>query len=107
MIPVEKALEIVLAHAVRLPNEEVDLAETPGRVLAETVTSDIEMPPFDRAVMDGYAFRADDVAQAPARLEIAGQVRAGQFPERVVETGQAIQVMTGAPVPPGARPGLE
>jgi molybdopterin molybdotransferase len=102
MIPVDQALEIVLGHTPVLPSEEVELARAVGRVLAEDVHADLDMPAFDRSAMDGYAVRAADVAHAPVALEVVGQVRAGQWPDRAVEPGQAIQIMTGAPVPPGA-----
>src|SRR5687767_848708 len=101
MLPVEDALEIVLAHTPRLESEEVELAEVLGRVLAEEVRADADMPPFDRSAMDGYAVRAADAAGAPLVLEVAGQVRAGQYPDRPLPPGQAVQVMTGAPVPAG------
>ena len=67
MIPVEKALESVLAHTPCLPVEEVPLEEAVGRVLAEDVASDVDMPPFDRSAMDGYAVRAADVAHDARR----------------------------------------
>src|SRR5712692_9679809 len=102
VIPVDKALEIVLAHTPALPADEVPLPEAVGRVLAEDVRSDVDMPPFDRAAMDGFAVRAADVAHAPVVLDVVGQIRAGQYPERPLGAGQAVQVMTGAPVPPGA-----
>jgi molybdopterin molybdotransferase len=102
LISVAKALETVLAHTASLPSEEVLLTDALGRVLAEDVRSDVDMPPFDRSAMDGYALRAADVAQAPASLAVVGQVRAGQYPDRVLGAGEAIQVMTGAPVPSGA-----
>jgi len=102
VIPVEKALEIVLAHTPTLPSEDVELAEALGRVLAEDVHSDVDMPPFDRSAMDGYAVRAADATHAPVTLAVVGQVRAGQYPDRTLEPGQAVQIMTGAPVPPGA-----
>jgi molybdopterin molybdotransferase len=102
VIPVDKALEIVLSHTPQLPAEEVPLAEALGRVLAEDVRSDVDMPPFDRSAMDGYALRAVDVAQPPAVLEVVGQLRAGQWPERTLAAGEAIQIMTGAPLPSGA-----
>ena len=102
MIPVDRALEIVLAHTRPLPAEDVLLEHAVGRVLAEDVASDLDLPPFDRAMMDGYALRAEDVASAPARLAVAGQIRAGQHRDRPLEPGQAVQIMTGAPVPPGA-----
>ena len=102
MIPVGEALEIVLAHTPVLPSDEVDLPESVGRVLAEDVRSDVEMPPFDRAAMDGYAVRAEDAAKAPVTLRVVAQARAGQTVERAVGEGEAIQIMTGAPVPSGA-----
>jgi molybdopterin molybdotransferase len=102
VVPVGEALQIVLAHTPVLPSEEIDLQESVGRILAEDVRSDVEMPPFDRAAMDGYAVRAEDTAAAPATLRVVGQVRAGQAGEREVGEGEAVQIMTGAPVPPGA-----
>jgi len=102
VVPVEQALEIVLAHTPVLPSDEADLPEAVGRILAEDIRSDAEMPPFDRAAMDGYAVRAEDAATAPVSLRVVGQVRAGQTTERAVGAGEAIQIMTGAPVPQGA-----
>jgi len=102
MIPVDKALEIVLAHTRALPAEDVPLEAALGRVLAEDVASDVDLPPFRRAMMDGFALHARDVAAAPARLAVAGQVRAGQWPERALPPGQAVSIMTGAPLPEGA-----
>jgi molybdopterin molybdotransferase len=102
MIPVDAALEIVLKHTPSLGTEDVPLAEALGRVLAEDVRTDTDMPPFDRSAMDGYAVRAADVAGAPVVLEVAGQVRAGQWPDQPLPAGQAVQIMTGAPVPAGA-----
>ncbi|HXK11138.1 MAG TPA: gephyrin-like molybdotransferase Glp [Vicinamibacteria bacterium] len=102
MLPVEKALETVLAEVSSLPHEDVALADAVSRVLAEDVRSDIDLPPFDRAAMDGYAVRSGDVAAAPAALEVIGEVRAGQWPDLPVGPGQAVRIMTGAPVPPGA-----
>lgn len=102
MLPVEDALEIVLAHTPRLAADEVELADALGRILAEEVRADADMPPFDRSAMDGYAVRAADVADAPVVLPVAGQIRAGQYPDRPLPPRQAVQVMTGAPVPAGA-----
>ena len=102
MIPVEKALEIVLAHTPSLPAEEVSLGDAVGRVLAEDVAADVDMPPFDRSAMDGFAVRAADAAEAPVTLEVVGQIRAGQYPNLSLGPGEAVQVMTGAPVPRGA-----
>jgi molybdopterin molybdotransferase len=102
VISVEEALEIVLREARVLPAEEVALDEALGRVLAEDVRSDLDLPPFDRSAMDGYAVRAADVASAPVALEVVGEVPAGRWPDREVGPGQAIRIMTGAPVPLGA-----
>src|SRR5256885_9148694 len=102
VILVDKAWTIVWAHPRVLPAEEVDLPSAVGRVLAEDVHADLDMPPFDRSAMDGYAVRAADVARAPVVLDVVGQIRAGHWPDRALEPGQAIQIMTGAPVPAGA-----
>jgi molybdopterin molybdotransferase len=102
VIPVEKALDIVLAHTPVLPAEEVLITDALGRVLAEDVRADLDMPPFDRSAMDGYAVRAADAASAPVTLEVVGRIRAGEFPDLTLAPGQAVQIMTGAPVPPGA-----
>jgi len=102
MVSVEQALEIVLRETPALPAEEVPLEDALGRVLAHDVVADRDLPPFARAAMDGYALRAADVQQAPAALEVVGEVRAGEWPTLVVETGQAARIMTGAPLPQGA-----
>jgi molybdopterin molybdotransferase len=102
VISVAEAFETVLAHAHPLGTEEVSLAFAAGRYLAEDVAADLDVPPFDRAMMDGYALRAADTARAPAALRITGQIRAGQLPTAPVTAGEAIQIMTGAPVPAGA-----
>jgi molybdopterin biosynthesis enzyme len=72
MVSVEQALEIVLRETPTLSAEEVALDEALARVLAEDVRADRDLPPFDRAAMDGYALRAADVAQAPCALELVG-----------------------------------
>jgi molybdenum cofactor synthesis domain-containing protein len=102
MIPVESALACVLAETPVLPAEDVLLAECAGRVLAEDVFSDLDLPPFDRAAMDGFALRAGDTAAAPVLLRVVGEVRAGQVLARDVGPGEAVRIMTGAPVPGGA-----
>ena len=102
MIPVEKALEIVLDHAKALPTEEVDFRDGPGRVLAEDILSDLDLPPFARSAVDGFALRAADLRTAPSQLRVVGVVPAGASPDFNVKDGEAAQVMTGAPVPSGA-----
>lgn len=102
VVSVERALEIVLAHTPTLGSEEVLLADVLGRVLAEDVASDVDMPPFDRSAMDGFALRAEDVVSPPVALSVSGAIRAGQISHQGLGPGEAIQVMTGAPVPEGA-----
>jgi hypothetical protein len=97
MVSVEQALEIVLRETPTLPAEEVPLEDALARVLARDVAADRDLPPFDRAAMDGYALRAADVRQAPVALEVVGEVRAGEWPTLAVGPGQAVRIMTGAP----------
>ena len=79
-----------------LETETVPLAEALGRILADAVGADREYPPFDRATRDGFAVRG---AETPGRLRVIGQVRAGQEFGQRVEAGEAVEIMTGAPVP--------
>jgi molybdopterin molybdotransferase len=107
MLRIEDALNLVLAHTP-WPNatEEVALGASGGRVLRRAAVSDLDLPPFDRARMDGYAVRAADTAGAtpgrPARLREIGEVAAGRAFAGVVGAGEAVRIMTGAPVPAGA-----
>ena len=102
MIPVSEAIRIVLQHSPRLEFEAAALGEALGRILAEDIIADSDLPPFDRAQMDGYAVRAADVAAAPARLRIVGESAAGAGWHHEMKTGEAVRIMTGAPVPKGA-----
>jgi molybdenum cofactor synthesis domain-containing protein len=102
MIPVTKAVQIVLANSYRLPTESVSLPAVLGRILAEDIIADTDLPPFDRAQMDGYAVRAADVANTPARLRIVGESAAGAGWHHEMKSGEAVRIMTGAPVPAGA-----
>ncbi len=102
MVSVEQALEIVLRATKPLPAEEVSLSDALGRVLAGDVLADRDLPPFDRAAMDGYALHAADTGRAPLALDVVGEVRAGEWPSFAVGAGQAARIMTGAPLPPGA-----
>jgi molybdopterin molybdotransferase len=105
-IGVREAVERILAAAAPLGAERVPLADAAGRTLAEDVSSTVDHPPWDNSAMDGYAVRAADVRgaspDAPALLEVIESVPAGRFPTRAVGPGQAIRVMTGAPIPEGA-----
>jgi molybdopterin molybdotransferase len=99
MISFEKAYETVMAAARPLESEQVPLDEACGRVLAEDVTSDIDMPPFNKSAMDGYACRSADL---PGPLDVIEFIPAGTSPTRSVGPGQCSKIMTGAMVPEGA-----
>jgi molybdopterin molybdotransferase len=83
--------------------ETLDLLHAAGRVLAEPITADRDIPPFPRSTRDGYAVHAADLATLPAKLPVIGEIKAGplQVPSQL-NRGQAFSIMTGAPVPPGA-----
>jgi molybdopterin molybdotransferase len=102
MIPVAEAIEIVLQQSRKLECELVPLSDACGRVLTEDIIADSDLPPFDRAQMDGYAVRAADVANVPAKLRIVGESAAGSGWHHEMKTGEAVRIMTGAPVPAGA-----
>lgn len=83
--------------------EGVPLEEAPGRVLAEPVYAQGDVPPFDRSPFDGYAFQAADTqGELPVTLTILEEVPAGSMWEKTVTPGTATKILTGAPVPPGA-----
>ena len=102
MIPISEAISIVLEHSPKLKVESVALSDGLGRVLAEDIVADTDLPPFDRSQMDGYAVRAADVANVPARLRIVGESAAGAGWHHEMKAGEAVRIMTGAPVPAGA-----
>jgi molybdopterin molybdotransferase len=102
LISVEEALRQVLAHAERLPVEQVPLAQANGRVLAADLKALRTQPPADVSAMDGYAVRAADVATAPARLKVIGEVAAGRPFAQIVGPGEAARIFTGGVVPDGA-----
>jgi molybdopterin molybdotransferase len=102
MLPVTEAISIVERETPRLETEEVALREARGRVLAEDVVADTDLPPFDRALMDGYAVRAEDTRDAPATLRLVGESAAGRGWRGELKAGEAVRIMTGAPLPAGA-----
>ena len=102
MISVAEAIQIVRQQTHTLPVEQVPLPNALGRVLAQDVVADSDLPPFDRSQMDGYAVRAVDSESAPVRLRIVGESAAGRGWHNQLEQGQAVRIMTGAPVPAGA-----
>lgn len=101
-MPVAEALRQVLANAKPLPAESVPLQEALGRVLAEDVTALRTQPPAALSAMDGYAVRAEDVANAPAALTLIGEVAAGHPFDGTVQAGQAARIFTGGVMPAGA-----
>jgi molybdopterin molybdotransferase len=103
----EDARHLMEEHAQKVPPKEVemiDLLPALGRALAEPIIADRDFPPFARATRDGYAVRAADVGKVPAQLEVVGELRAGDWPEPelCIGPGQAVGIMTGAPLPEGA-----
>lgn len=106
----EDARRLVIEHSelqrvVQRKLEEVSLLNSLGRTLAESIVADRDFPPFPRTTRDGYAVRSADVRNTPAELSVVGEVRAGgALPNGFTELkrGQAISIMTGAPVPDGA-----
>src|SRR6202140_3920694 len=108
VVSFEEARHLVEQHAAGMSPgevETVDLLAGLGRVLAEGILADRDFPPFARATRDGYAVRAADLAEIPARIEVGGEVKAGDWPEPgvcSVGRGQAVGIMTGAPLPEGA-----
>ncbi len=106
MISLEEARARLLADCPPAPAEQVALADALGLVLAEDVAAPEAVPPFASSAMDGFAVRAADVAaagdRAPARLRVTGTLAAGAAPEVPVGPGEAVRIMTGAPLPPGA-----
>lgn len=102
MITVEEACRIVLDNVKVLPPKVVDIRAATGLCLAENVSSDMDMPPFDKSAMDGYAVIAEDTLNPPASLSVVERIAAGFAPTRRLETGQASKIMTGAAIPAGA-----
>ncbi len=104
----EDARRIVEAHAAGLRAtqvETVELIRSSGRILAEPVYADRDIPPFARSTRDGYAVRSADLATIPGRLSLRGEIKAGEAAKDVpcfVHSGEAYSIMTGAPVPAGS-----
>ncbi len=100
----EQARHVVEEYAATLRprgKELVELLDSLGQILAESVLADRNFPPFPRATRDGYAVRAADLAKLPATLEVIGEIKAGDHATLKVGSGQAAAIMTGAPAPPG------
>lgn len=102
MITVDEALALVLKETRLGRAENVPLHRSEGRVLAEAVASDVDSPPHDKSIVDGFALRAEDVTNGVAELTVVEEIMAGMTPSQSIGAGQAARIMTGAPVPEGA-----
>jgi molybdopterin molybdotransferase len=103
MLSVAEAQALIFQATEPLPPAKVTLSCAHlGLLLAEDVSSDLDMPPYDKALMDGYAVRSTDLAEGRAVLTVVEEIMAGQTPIRSVGAGQAARIMTGAPIPDGA-----
>ena len=106
MMPLEEARAKVSRDLSVMSTTEVPIAEALGLVLAETVVANESIPPFANTAMDGFAIRAADTIgatkQSPVSLPVVGTIAAGSVADRPLEAGEAMRIMTGAPVPPGA-----
>jgi len=101
-LSVTNAQQCILESISVLGSEQVRLEQSLGRVLAEEVRANRDIPPYDVSAMDGYAVRSADLVQVPATLAIIEDIKAGDMPSMAVQTGQCSRIMTGAPVPQGA-----
>ena len=106
MLRVEEASERILADIRSLPSEPVTLRAALGRVCAEEILATVTMPPWSNSSMDGYAVRSADITPVmkgePVTLRVVATIAAGELPEKPLKRGQAMRIMTGAPVPGGA-----
>src|SRR5438094_2562969 len=102
LMSADDALARILAGVPTLPAVDSPLLDALGLVLVDDVAADRDVPPFRNSAMDGYAVRGDDVASAPVELRVVGEIAAGGFPDRAVGPGEAMRIMTGAPIPDGA-----
>ena len=105
-VELEQAIQIIREKVAVMGTEIVPLSEARGRILARQIVAEENVPPFDRSPYDGFAFRAKDLEEAskehPVTLRIIEEVPAGKAPERKISKGEAIKILTGAPIPEGA-----
>jgi putative molybdopterin biosynthesis protein len=106
LVSVKKAHEIIRSFPMGPEIEEIELISAYGRVVAEDYEAEIDVPPFDRSTMDGYAVLAEDTFEAdedsPVRLRLIGRISAGDHPAFEVKRGFTVEIATGAPLPSGA-----
>ncbi|HVE55186.1 MAG TPA: molybdopterin molybdotransferase MoeA [Pyrinomonadaceae bacterium] len=102
MIPISEALKIIERETFTLSPETIELENSVGRVLAENIEADMDLPPFDRSQMDGFAVRSNETKTTPVNLKIIGESVAGKGFDQTMKSGEAVRIMTGARVPDGA-----
>lgn len=102
MLSVAEAIEIIVQSVKPLPARRTPLYYALGCRLAEEIASDVDSPPHDKSIVDGYAIRFDDLVDGKAELQVIEEVTAGRVPKCVVLPGTAVRIMTGAPLPDGA-----
>lgn len=102
MIPVSKAFKIIDSEVRPLGSEIIGIERAVGRVLAQDIIADTDMPPFDRSQMDGFAVRAADTEEVPVDLRLVGESAAGRGWHERMKRGETVRIMTGAPIPVGA-----
>ena len=102
-VELAQALDICKQTTLQTTVERVPLNESHNRILAVDLPSLVDDPPFDNSAMDGFAMRYEDTVEVPAKLEVIGTIQAaGQEDNITVKKGQAVRIMTGAPIPKGA-----
>lgn len=101
-LSVTDAQQCILESVKTLGAEPVRLEQSLGRVLADDVYANRDLPPYDVSAMDGYAVRSADLALVPATLSVIEDIKAGDMPAKTVHVGQCARIMTGAPLPAGA-----
>ncbi len=102
LLPVEEALTRILDGVKPLATETIKLSQALGRVLAKSISAKRDQPPFAASAMDGYAVRFADIAELPATLKLAGTSAAGHAYRGTLKPGEAIRILTGAPLPKAA-----
>lgn len=102
MIPISNAFDHIQATVKPQPSESATLSSAVGKRLATDVHSDMDSPPHNKSVMDGYAIRASDIHSGQRELNVVETIVAGSWPQKKVEPGCAARIMTGAPMPEGA-----
>lgn len=102
MIPISEALKIIKRETFSLQTETIDLENSVGRILAQKIEADMDLPPFNRSQMDGFALKTEDTQNAPVRLKIVGESVAGKGFDKKIKSGESVRIMTGARVPEGA-----